>query len=51
MEYKVRIGYTDFKFDDGEEAVTFAETAVKHLMDDDKEVTVTIYGKEISDED
>lgn len=42
MEYKVRIGYTDFKFDDGEEAVTFAETAVKHLIDDDKEVTVTI---------
>ena len=52
MKYKVRIGYTDFIFEDGEEAINFAETAVKHLMDDDKEVTVTIfYGEETADED
>lgn len=47
MKYKVRIGYTDFIFEDGEEAITFAESALKHLMDDYKEVTVTIfYGEE-----
>jgi hypothetical protein len=46
MKYKVRIGYTDFIFEDGEEAIKFAETAVKRLKDDDKEVTVTIYYEE-----
>lgn len=50
MKYKVRIGYTDFIFEDGEEAINFAETAVKHLMDDDKDVTVTIYYEEEDEE-
>lgn len=52
MKYRVRIGYTDFFFEDGAEAVAFAETAIKHLADDDKEVTITIYyGEEKVDED
>lgn len=50
MKYKVRIGYTEFIFDDGKEAITFAETAVKHLKNDDKDVTVTIYYEEEDEE-
>ena len=46
MKYRVRIGYTDFIFEDGKEALAFAETAVKHIKDDDKDVTVTIYYEE-----
>ena len=46
MKYRVRIGYTDFIFDNGEVAIAFAETAVKHIKDDDKDVTVTIYYEE-----
>lgn len=48
MKYKVKIGYTEFIFDNGSEAVAFAETAVSHLVDDDKEVTISIYYEEES---
>lgn len=47
-KYRVRIDYTDFIFDNGSEAVAFAETAVSHLVDDDKEVKITIYYEEES---
>lgn len=40
MKYKVRVSYIDFIFDNGEEAFAFAETALKHLKDDDKEVRI-----------
>ena len=49
MKYKVRVSYTDFIFDNGEEAFAFAETALKHLKDDDKEVTVTFYYEEVKE--
>lgn len=45
MKYKVEINYYDFVFDNAEEAIHFADTAVKAFRserDRDIEVTITL---------
>ena len=50
VKYKVEIRYYSFVFDNAEEAMTFAENALKHYDDEDKgrdfDVTITLINKE-----
>lgn len=41
-DIKVSIGYFDFKFTNALDAISFAETANKTIIDDDREIIVTI---------
>lgn len=50
VKYVVEIGYTDYIFDKGVDAVWFAETALYHLKSDgDKEIKITIEAKEVKE--
>lgn len=48
MKIRVTIGYTDFIFEDINEAASFADTAAKHINDEDKcRIKLTIdYGED-----
>ena len=46
MSFIVKIGYKKFKFDNYNDAISFAMSAVKSQMDKDDEVTITINIKE-----
>lgn len=48
MNTIVKVNYTEFKFEDVNEAVSFAQTAAKHIVDEDKEAEVYI---KINEED
>lgn len=52
IKYIVSVGYRDFVFDTMTEAGVFADTAIYHMMDDDKyKSSVTIILKEVSEDD
>ena len=46
MSFIVKIGYKKFKFDNYNDAISFAISAVKSQMDKDDEVTIIINIKE-----
>ena len=46
MSFIVKIGYKKFKFDNYNDAIQFAMSAVKSQMDKDDEVIITINIKE-----
>lgn len=54
MQYIVRLGYENFKFESGQEALSFAETARKsHIDDDDRGyiVDVSVKSEDSTEED
>ena len=46
MSFIVKIGYKKFKFDNYNDAISFAISAVNSQMDKDDEITITINIKE-----
>ncbi len=41
-KYRVCVDYEYFTFNDGKEALTFAEAALEHSESDDREVTIKL---------